>query len=169
MKLTRNLFIPMLDTDQMIVDGEPTGTPVWVPIDLSTVFEFAFNPNTETYTYICYANDTTETTGYAPTMEQEIVLDNENPMYKAMYPFMMSMPTGSKCKVPLLLVEPDMTTGQPTRGRLWSEATVSPGTVNTVDGKLTFTLNINGDQQQGTVSKTGSTVTFTPDDAGDSD
>ena len=163
MKLTRNLFIPMLDTDHMVPDAEPTGTPVYVPIDLSTVFEFAFNPNTETYTYICYANDTTETTGYAPTMEQEIVLDNENPLYKAMYPFMMSMPTGSKCKVPCLMVEPDMETGEPTRGRLWPDATVSPGTVNTVDGKLTFTLNFNGEAVEGSVSKTDGKVAFTPD------
>ena len=162
MKLTRNLFIPMLDTDYMA--DAPTGTPVWVPIDLSTVYEFAFNPTTETYSYICYQNDTNETTGYAPTMEQEIVIDNENPLYKSLYPFMMSMPTGSKCTVPCLLVEPDMTTGKPTRGRMWKEATLSPGTVNTVDGKLTFTLNFNGDQVQGSVSKSDSTVTFTPDE-----
>ena len=163
MKLTRNLFVPMLDTDAML--DTPTGTPKWVPIDLSTVFEFAFNPTTETYSYICYANDTNETTGYAPTMEQEIVLDNENPMYEAMYPFMMSMPTGSKCKVPCLLVEPDMDTGKPTRGRMWSEATISPDTVNTVDGKITFTINFNGDQAEGTVANNEGTVTFTPDEA----
>lgn len=162
MKLTRNLFVPMLDVD--VLKESPTETAEYVPIDLSTIFEFAFNPNTETYSYICYANDTTETTGYAPTMEQEIVLDNSNPLFKVLYPFCMSMPTGSKCTVPCLLVEPDMSTGKPTRGRLWKEATISPGTVNTVDGKLTFTLNFNGDQQQGTVANSDGTVTFTPGD-----
>lgn len=162
MKLTRNLFVPMLDVD--VLKESPTNTAEYVPIDLSTIFEFAFNPNTETYSYICYANDTTETTGYAPTMEQEIVLDNSNPLFKVLYPFCMSMPTGSKCTVPCLLVEPDMSTGKPTRGRLWKDATISPGKVNTVDGKLTFTLNFNGDQQQGTVANSDGTVTFTPDD-----
>ena len=115
MKLTRNLFVPMLDVD--VLKESPTETAEYVPIDLSTIFEFAFNPNTETYSYICYANDTTETTGYAPTMEQEIVLDNSNPLFKVLYPFCMSMPTGSKCTVPCLLVEPDMSTGKPACGR----------------------------------------------------
>lgn len=160
MKLTRNLFIPMLDVNK------GTGEANYVPIDLSTVFEFAFNPTTETYSYICNANDTTDTTGYAPTMDQEIVIDNENPMYEFIYPFCMSMPTGSACKVPCLLVEPDMETGEPTCGRLWKDATISPGSVNTVDGKVSFTINFNGDQVTGTVANNAGKVTFEPDDEG---
>jgi hypothetical protein len=156
MKLTRNLYIPMLDTD-----AEATGD--YVPIDLSTVFEFDWNANTETYGYICNKNDTNEVTGYAPTMAQEIVLDNSNPMYKFLYPKFMSMPTGSDCNIPCLLVEPDMTTGKPTVGRLWSDASVVPDNLNTVDGKLAFTLNLNGDPVLGTVAKADGKVTFTPD------
>lgn len=156
-KLTRNLFIPCLDT------SKGAGEAVFVPIDLSTVFEFAFNPVTETYGYICNANDTTETTGYAPTLPQEIVLDNENPMYKFIYPLCMGMPTGSEAKVPALLIEPDMETGKPTRGRLWPDATVTPDTLNTVDGKISFTLNLNGDFTTGTVAKDAGKITFTPD------
>lgn len=155
MKLTRNLFIPALD-----VSEEKSGD--FKPIDLSTVFEFAWNPNTETYSYICYKNDTNEVTGYAPTMEQEIVLDNTNPMYSFLYPKFMAMPTGADCVVPFLLIEPDMATGEPTVGHLWSEATVVPDTLNTVDGKLVFTININGDPVEGTVSRAAGKITFTP-------
>lgn len=155
MKLTRNLFIPMLD----VSDGQ---TGEYIPIDLSTVFEFNWNPNTETYAYIKDKNDSNEVTGYAPTMEQEIVLDNENPLYAHLYPLFMSMPTGAACNLPLLLVEPDMKTGQPTVGRLWKDNNVVPSSLATVDGKLNFTLNINGDPVEGTVARSGSTVTFTP-------
>lgn len=155
MKLTRNLFIPTLDTSQ------GSGTANYVPIDLSTVFEFSWNANTETYSYICYKNDTNEVTGYAPTMDQEIILDNTNSMYKFLYPLFMSMPTGSECVVPCLLIEPDMTTGEPTVGRLWAKATVVPTSLNTVDGKLSFTLNFNGDAVEGTVAKTDGKITFT--------
>lgn len=158
-KHTRDLFVPFIDT----TFGETAGTYTWVPVDLSTVFEFAFNPSTENYSYICYANDTTEVTGYAPTMDQEIVLDSSNPLYKAMREWMMSFPTGSKAKVPLMVVMPDMKTDKPTEGYMWADGSISPGSINTVDGKLTFTLNFNGDVTEGTVSGVGTdTVTFTP-------
>lgn len=155
MKLTRNLYIPMLD-----VSDDGSGT--YKPIDLSTVFEFAWNPNTETYGYIKDKNDTNEVTGYAPTMEQEIVLDNTNPIYEFLFPKFMSMPVGAACVVPCLLVTPNMKTGEPTDGYLWPEATCVPDTLATVDGKLQFTLNLNGDATQGTVAKADGTVTFTP-------
>lgn len=163
-KLTRNLFIPMLDTSKGSV------TPTWVPVDLSTVFELSFNPNTETYGYIKYANDTTETTSYSPQLPQEIVLDNTNPMFEFIYPLVMSMPTGSAAKVPCLLVEPDMETGQPTRGRLWKDAVIEPDTLNTVDGKVAFNINLNGDQVTGKVAGAGTDkVTFTPGTASGSE
>lgn len=161
MKLTRNLYIPMLD-----VSDDGSGT--YKPIDLSTVFEFAWNPNTETYGYIKDKNDTNEVTGYAPTMEQEIVLDNTNPIYSFLFPKFMDMPVGAACVIPCLLATPDLKTGAPTVGYLWAEATCVPDTLATVDGKLQFTLNFNGDAVKGTVAINGGTVTFTPATAGGS-
>lgn len=163
-KLTRDLFIPCLDTSEA-KDGS-----AWVPIDLSTQFELSFEPNEETYSYICYKNDSNEVTGYAPTMDQEIVLDNTNPMYKFAFPLCMSMPTGSDAKVPILLVYPDMTTGEPTRGMVWWDGAVSPDNLNTVDGLLAFGLKFNGDATEGTVAITTTTsgekkITFTADTA----
>lgn len=154
MKLTRNLFIPALD-----VSADHKGQ--FVAIDKSTIFEFAFNPNTETYSFICNKNDSNEVTGYAPTMGQEIVLDNENPMYAYLHPRFMEMPTGSDCVIPCLLIEPDMKTGKPTVGRLWKEATVVPDNLNSVDGKLAFTINFNGDPVVGTVAIAAGKITFT--------
>ncbi len=156
-KLTRDLYIPCLDT------SKGSGTATYVPIDLSTVFELDFNPNTETYSYICYKNDTTEITSYSPQMQQEIVLDNTNAMYKFVYPLIMGMPVGSAAKVPVLLIEPDMTTGAATRGRLWKDAVIEPDNLNTVDGKVVFNLDLNGDVTEGTVAKTDGTITFTAD------
>lgn len=154
MKLTRNLYIPALD----VSEGK---TGEYQAIDKSTVFEFSWNPNTETYSYICNKNDSSEVTGYAPSMGQEIVLDNDNPIYKFLQPLFMSMPTGSDCVIPCLLIEPDMTTGKPTVGRLWKEATVVPDKLSSVDGKLSFTLNFNGDPVSGTVAIASGKITFT--------
>jgi hypothetical protein len=161
MKHTRNLYVPCLDID--VLSGANTGTPDWKPIDLSTVFELAMNPNEETYAYIKDANDYSEITGYAMNMSQEIVMESDNPIYANMRPFMMSMPTGSSAKVPVLVVMPDMSTNAATVGYMWADATVSPQTINSVDGKLTFNLNLNGTPKQGTVAGVGtSTITFTP-------
>lgn len=151
MKLTRDLYIPCLDTS---ANKDLSG---FVPIDKSTIFELSWNPETETYTYICDKSNSTEVTSFALSMEQEIVLDNTNPMYAFMYPLCFSMPTGSAAVVPFLLVDPDMTTGQPTRGKLWKQATIQPSTLNTVDGKLGFTINLNGDMVEGDVTITTDT------------
>lgn len=161
MKHTRNLYIPCLDID--VLSGANTGTADWQPIDLSTVFELSLNPNEETYAYIKDANDYSEITGYAMNMSQEIVMESDNPIYANMRPFFMSMPTGSSAKVPVLIVMPDMSTNAATVGYLWADATVSPQAINSVDGKLTFNLNLNGTPVEGTVAGVGtSTITFTP-------
>ena len=160
MKHTRNLYVPCLDVNALT--GTESTTPLWKPIDLSTVFELAMNPNEETYAYIKDANDYSEITGYAMNMSQEIVMESTNPIYAAMRPFMMSMPTGSAAKVPVLIVMPDMTTGEATEGYMWADATVSPQAINSVDGKLTFNLNLNGTPVEGTVAGVGTdTITFT--------
>lgn len=160
MKHTRNLYVPCLDID--VLSGANTGTADWQPIDLSTVFELSLNPNEETYAYIKDANDYSEITGYAMNMSQEIVMESTNPIYTNMRPFFMSMPTGSAAKVPVLIVMPDMSTNEATVGYLWSEATVSPQAINSVDGKLTFNLNLNGTPVEGTVTGVGTgTITFT--------
>lgn len=157
-QLTRDLYVPYLDLNK----GEGD-TYDWCRIDKSTVFEFSFNPSEETYGYIDSANDTTLITSYAATMEQEIILDNDNAMYAFMYEFCMGMPTGTSASIPALLAEPD-SDGAVTRGRLWAEATVSPGSLNTVDGKLSFTINYNGTQTVGDVTYADDgTVTFTED------
>lgn len=157
--LTRDKFVPLID----LTRGETKGTYDWSPIDLSTVFEMAYNPTTETYSYICYANDNTEIASYAPSMEQEIKITKDNPIYDFMLAYMREMPTGNAAKVPVMVVYPDKTTGAPTEADVWDDAIIAPGTINTVDGKLTFTLNFNGEVTRGTVAGIGTeTVTFTP-------
>lgn len=154
-RLTRDKFIPLIDINK------GSGTASWKPIDLSTIFELDFNPTTETYSYICYANDVTEITGYAPTMSQEIVLDSSNPIYTFMLDFCRSMPVGDSAKVPICLVYPDAD-GNPTDGDLFKDASIQPDNINTVDGKISFTLNLNGDVTKATVAGAGTdTITVT--------
>ena len=154
MKLTRNLFVPCIDTSR------GSGNPVYKPIDLSTIFELGWNPTEETYGYICDANDTTETTGYAPELPQEIALESTNAIYQFVDELFWEFPVGSDAEVPVLIVRPD-SNGAPTVGMLWEKASISPTALNTVDGKYTYSLKLNGDPVSGTATISNGTVTFT--------
>ena len=158
MKLTRNLYVPLIDVNKGA--GE---TPKWVPIDLSTQFELSYGANTESKSYICYKNDSTEVTSYSPELPQEIVLDNTNPLYEFMDEYLHSFPVGSDAKIPFLFVRPSIETGAATVGLMWEGATITGDTLNTVDGVLSFNIALNGDPVEGTVTGIGtSEVTFTP-------
>lgn len=158
MKLTRNLYVPLIDVNKGA--GE---TPKWVPIDLSTQFELSYGANTESKSYICYKNDSTEVTSYSPELPQEIVLDNTNPLYAFMDEYLHSFPVGSDAKIPFLFVRPAIDTGAATVGLMWEGATITGDTLNTVDGVLSFSIALNGDPVEGTVTGIGtSEVTFTP-------
>lgn len=158
-KLSRDLYIPLIDKNKLL--GVTAEGYDWTRVDKSTIFAFAFNPQEETFGYIDAANDTTEVVSYQPELPQEIVLDNSNALYPAMHEFCMEMPLGSDAVVPCLLVMPDMTTGEPTKGYLWEEATISPQELNSVDGKLTFTMKLNGKKTNGTVAVNDGAFEFT--------
>lgn len=160
--LTRNLFVPLIDanTIKRALGQEAETGYDWTRIDKSTIFALAFNPQEETSGYIDEANDTTYVKSYQPELPQEIILDSANPLFKVMFDFCMAMPTGGDAVVPMLLVVPDMDTAQPTIGHLWKQAIVSPTELNTVDGKLTFTLKLNGTKEVGTAALTDGKWTY---------
>lgn len=164
--LTRNLFIPFVDENQIRRAIGETVTDEgnkWVRIDKSTIFDLAFNPQEETSGYIDMANDTTYVKSYQAELPQEIILDNSNPLFKLMFPFCMAMPTGGDAEVPVLLAVPDMDTAAPTVGYMWAQAIVSPTDLATVDGKLNFSLKLNGDAVKGTVADAATDPKFTAD------
>lgn len=159
MQLTRDLYVPLIDKNL----GKQADTYDWIRIDKSTQYEFSWNPNTEERSYICYKNDSTEVTGYAPELPLDIVLDSENPAYELLDQYLWSFPTGTNAMIPVLLVRPSLDDGTPTVGLLWKQATVVGDTLNTVDGALAISITFNGDPIEGTVSGIGTEkVTFTP-------
>lgn len=158
MKLTRNMFVPLLDRNKLT--GSATQGFDWVRVDKSTIFELSFNPQEETFGYIDAANDATEVTSYQPELPQEIILDSSNKLFAAMFKFCMDMPLGSDAVVPCLLAMPDPAAPETVKGYLWEEALLSPQALNTVDGKLTFTIKLNGTKKSGTVTEAEGTYTF---------
>ena len=151
-KLTKNNFIPFLD----ITKG--TTTAVWARIDKSTIFSLNPNPQSESVDYICYESPVDEIDHYEPELPQEIALYEGNPMYDFMFQMFYDLPIGSEAKVPALLCF----AGTGKKAWMVSDNVIQLGELNSVDGKLSFTLKLGGDISKGTYTITSGVPSFTP-------
>lgn len=151
-KLTRNKFIPFLDTAKDTTFTNCT----WKRIDFSTIFELAMGEKEEDMDYICYENAVTEVTSNKPELPQEIALYEGNPMYDFMIAEFEDMPVGDECKIPFLICF-----GGTGKVAWEGVATLTEKKLNTVDGVLTFTLKMGGDITKGTYTITDGVPTFT--------
>ena len=137
--LKKHNCIPFLNTGS-------AETPSWARIDKSTIFSLNPNPQTEQQDYICYEMPVTEVDHYEPELPQEIVMNEGNPMFDYIFGMFYNLPTGEDAKVPCLICFPG------TSKKAWKvdECTLVLGEMNTVDRKISFTLNLGGDITQGT-------------------
>lgn len=150
-KLTKNQFIPFLDVNK------GSGTASWKRIDKSTVFSLNPNPQSETVDYICYEAPVEEIDHYEPELPQEIALYEGNPMYDFMFGLFYALPVGSAAKVPALICF----AGTNKKAWMVPDCVVQLGELNTVDGKLSFTLKLGGNIQKGTYTLTDGVPAFT--------
>lgn len=129
-----------------------------VRVDKSTIYELAANPQTETYAYIDAADDSTEVTGYQKSMAQEITLNEKNRCFQLIDTYFWDFKTGADTIVPCVLAKPIINTDGTVdktkwKAKCWKEATLVGDSLNTVDRKYNFTINLNGDATDGYVVK----------------
>lgn len=155
-RLTKDQFIPFIDVSDTI-NGESAWTPSWKRIDYSTIFSLNPNPQTSSKDYICYESAIEEIDSYKPELPQEIALYQGNAVYDFMFDKFYNLALGPEMRVPVLLCFGG--TGK----KAWQikEATVTLGELNTVDGKLSFTLNLGGTYDKGTYAIASGVPTFT--------
>lgn len=149
--LRKHMCIPFLDTGK-------SGTESWTRIDKSTIFSLNPNPQTEKEDYICHETPVTVVDHYEPELPQEIVMNEGNPMYDFIFDLFYSLPVGSECVVPALICFP----GSGKKAWRVKENVLVLGEMNTVDKKISFTLNLGGDIEKGTYTITQGAPTFTP-------
>ena len=154
--LRKHMCIPFLDTSK----GSNTAT--WARIDKSTIFALNPNPQTETEDYICYETPVTEIDHYEPELPQEIVMNAGNPMYEFIFSQFYDLPVGEDAKVPCLICFPPNSSNEK-KAWLVKDCTLQLGEMNTVDRKISFTLNLGGDITRGTYTVANGVPTFTPD------
>ena len=150
-KLTKNNFIPFLDINK------GAGTESWKRIDKSTIFAMNPNPQSESVDYICYESPVEEIDHYEPELPQEIALYEGNPMYDFIFQMFYDLPVGSEAKVPALVCF----AGEGKKAWMIPDNVIQLGELNTVDGKLSFTLKFGGDIKKGTYTLTAGVPSFT--------
>ena len=150
-KLTRDQFIPFLDT----LKDTTFATSTWKRIDYSTIFELTMNEQEEDMDYICYPNAVTEINSNKPELPQEIACYQGNPIYDFLFEEFFNMPTGADVKVPFL-----MCFGGDDKKAWRCIATITSNVLNTVDGKITFSIKMGGDIEKGTYTISEGTPTF---------
>lgn len=151
-KLTKDQFIPFLD----VAEDKTYKASDWARIDLSTIFELAINPQSESMDYICYKNAVEEVLSNQPELPQEIALYEGNPMYDYMAEKLYNLPTGDDCKVPFLLCF-----GGTTKRAWRGICTLLLDTLSTTDGKISFSMKMGGDIELGTYTISDGQPVFT--------
>lgn len=155
---SRDKFIPLIDANfiRKMIGWDTIETEdghAWARVDKSEQFSLELSPQTETKGYIDTANDTTRTVSYQVSQEQEIIIDGNNEVYALMYEYTMHFPVGSDAQVPNMLIMPSVTNPEVADAFLWEDAMLTPVSINTIDKKLTFTINYNGEYVRGTGAK----------------
>ena len=159
-KIKKNNVVPFIDTSETVNTG--TWTPDWKRIDKSTIFDLAFNPQSESMDYINQESAVEEISGYQPELPQEIALYRGNTIYDFVEKLCIDLPIGDNVKVPFLLAWPPSEGGNI---RAWQvkECRLLLSNYNSVDGKITFTLKLGGTIEKGKVTGTDGKPTFTAD------
>lgn len=158
MPFTRNQYPVLLDANALAGKKDAEDYD-FARVDKSTQYELTWNGQTETKGYIDAANDTNELTGFQTAMGQEIILEPTNRMFRLIDEFAWKFKTGADTIVPCCLPRPYVldddgnVSDQYALCALWKEASVVPNSLNTVDGKYSFDINLNGDPTYGYMEK----------------
>lgn len=153
-KLRKHEFIPFLDVSG--TSNSASWAPNWKRIDFSTIFSLNPNPQTETQDYISYETPIEEITQYQPELPQEIAMYERNPIYDFIFGLFFDLPVGSEVQIPFLMCFG----GSDKKAWQVQKTTVVLGEMNTVDGKLSFTLRMGGDIERGTYTIADGAPTF---------
>ena len=152
-KLRKHQFIPFLDVSGTAGDA---WKPVWKRIDLSTIFDLDAKPKTETMDYISQELPVEEVESYQPKLPQEVALYEGDPIYDFVFEKLYELPVGEGALVPMLMCFG----GSGKKAWQVKKCTLVLGSLNTVSGKLSFTLRLGGDIERGTYAVTNGAPVF---------
>ena len=159
-KIMKNSVIPFIDISETVNGG--SWSPDWKRIDKSTIFDLAFNPQSESMDYINQESAVEEISSYQPELPQEIAMYRGNAIYDFVEKLCIKLPVGDSVRVPFLLAWPP---AEDKTIRAWQvkECRLLLSNYNSVDGKITFTLKLGGTIEKGKATSVDGSPTFTAD------
>ena len=110
----------------------------WKRICKSTVFELALNPQSESREWIDSDTPEEEVMSNQPELPQECALYEGDPVFDFVQDMFVSCPVGEDVKVPYFICF-----GGSKKQAWQGVATLLFDTLNSVDGKISFTIKIN--------------------------
>lgn len=143
------------------VDIGTTGEADWARIGKSTIFDLVLNAETETLDFIEDENPTDLLKKYKPTLSQELKTMQGDKAFDALFDMLYTLPVGEAAIRKVLLVFPKAGTTTGTFLAWQVDSTVVLSNFNTVDEKILFNLNFNGNIERGTVTIAAGQPTFT--------
>lgn len=157
--------IPFLDIARP-TEAVPSPEADYARIGKSTIFDLAYNAQTETFDFIEDENPTDVIKNYKPALNQELRTVRGDKAFDAVWEVGYNRPTGDEAMRNVLLVFPAIqggTTAAPSFFAWLVPVTLIITNFNTVDEKILFGLNFAGNIVKGsaTVGSTGQPV-FTP-------
>lgn len=152
-KLRKTAYVPYLDVSKTI--NTDSWQPDWTRINKSTALPINPNPQTETQDFISYETPMTEIDHYEPSIALDQACYKGDPVYDFLVDLFYSLPVGNEAVVPCLL-----RIGEDKYAWQVRHCVIVFGELNPVDGKLNFTMNLGGDIEKGSITRTGNKPTF---------
>lgn len=155
-RLKKHKTIPFLNVGTSSAES-------WARIGKSTIFELALNPNEVESNFIEDEMPTKDIDYYQPSLDQELQTNKGDAAFDFLYDMYYNLPTGEDLKKDFLLVfAGNIGTPDAPQFNAWKcEVTIVINTLNTVEEKITFTININK-IERGTAVVAAGVPTFTP-------
>lgn len=142
----------------IFIDVSLTETPSWKLIGFSTEQSIAMNPQTESVDYICYVSAVEEVRSNNIEIPTNLALKQGDGAFDFVFSKFKSRPTGSDCKVDILVCFP-ATTGY--TGWLATDSTIVLGSISPNDSLIDFSIKLGGTIADGTVTITEGVPVFT--------
>ncbi len=166
-KITKDKVAIFLDISKSLTSG--SWVPEWKRIEKSTIFDLSFNPQSTTEDYIAYETAIEEISGYQPELPQEIALYRGDPIYDYVENLVYDLQVGDALRVPVLLMfPPELGSDGKLTGEIkaWQikDNRLLLSNMNTVEGKITFTLKLGGTYDRGTVTVSDGVPVFVAKD-----
>lgn len=140
-----------------------SGTENWKRCATSTDFAIQYNPNTEEYDYISYANPIDVLESYKPSIPQTQTAYIGDPIYDFVADIARRQLVGEDAVCDCLIVRQEMNAGGTAHLAEKFPVLITIDTDDFVAKTITYTINYHGDPVLGTATISSGTPTFTPD------